>query len=150
MSESTPAASKAAFSSGRSLFSRRAEDAVSGRITPTLALAAGVAVAVAALELPLLAEPELSSLPQPATTVIAAAASNIGTSRLARVMWSPPPKTNLTRARDYLCLHVTIMNGNRLCERTSRSRDCEPLHSLPHLVIRRTVDRKSTLLQSRR
>src|SRR4051795_10295352 len=37
MSESTPAASNAAFSSGRSLFSQRFDDAVSGRITPTLA-----------------------------------------------------------------------------------------------------------------
>src|SRR3954465_6691608 len=63
MSDSTPAALNASPSSGRSAFSQRAEDAVSGRITPTLALDSGVAVEPL---LPLF-EPELSSLPQAAT-----------------------------------------------------------------------------------
>src|SRR3954468_22062704 len=40
MSESTPAASNACLRSGRSAPSHRAEEAVSGRITPTLPLAA--------------------------------------------------------------------------------------------------------------
>jgi len=39
MSESTPAASNAAFSAGRSAVSQRTEDSVSGRMTPTLPLA---------------------------------------------------------------------------------------------------------------
>src|SRR5450631_1913111 len=43
MSESTPAASKAALSSGRSLVSQRAEEAESGRMTPTFGLAVGLA-----------------------------------------------------------------------------------------------------------
>src|SRR3954447_11649540 len=54
MSDCTPAALNAWARNGRSAFSQRAEDCVSGRITPTLALAAGVA-------LELLAAPEEES-----------------------------------------------------------------------------------------
>src|SRR4051812_11611986 len=86
MSDSTPAALNASARSGRSAFSQRAEDAVSGRITPTLALDSGVAVDPL-LPLP---EPE-SSLPQAAT---ANASAPVMTAAVTRVdslcfMYSP-------------------------------------------------------------
>src|SRR3954453_7075226 len=68
MSASTPAAWNARGSSGRSVPSQRADEAVSGRITPTLAFAVAVAVAV-----PLLDDEAESSLPQAATPNASAA-----------------------------------------------------------------------------
>src|SRR4051812_15711677 len=80
MSDSTPAALNASPSNGRSAFSQRADDCVSGRITPTLALVS-VFVELEPL-LPLLFEPESSSLPQAATVnasapMVAAAATRV-------------------------------------------------------------------------
>src|SRR4051812_21026564 len=64
MSDSPPPALNASPRNLRSAVSQRADDAASGRITPTLALASGVDVS----ELPLLPDdPELSSLPHAAT-----------------------------------------------------------------------------------
>src|SRR3954466_16145398 len=71
MSDSTPAAAKASPRNLRSAVSQRADDAVSGRITPTLAFAAGVALDPP--ELP--DDPELSSLPHAATLNARAAAT---------------------------------------------------------------------------
>src|SRR4051794_33821278 len=77
MSASTPASWKAFCKSGRSAPSQRAEEAVSGRITPTLALAAGVAVP----DEPDDGEPE-PSLPHAATANASAAViSTIGSDR---------------------------------------------------------------------
>src|SRR4051794_28332734 len=86
MSDCTPAASNACLSSGRSLFSQRFEDAVSGRITPTLAFAAGVLLAPPPL-LPLVDDE--SSLPQ-ATTPNARAAAAIAP-RARNFICSPLP-----------------------------------------------------------
>src|SRR3954463_12506634 len=91
MSESTPAALNASPSNGRSAFSQRAEDCVSGRITPTFGLVS-VFVDPDPL-LPLLLEPESSSLPQAATVnasapVITAAATRVDS---LCFMYSPFP-----------------------------------------------------------
>src|SRR3954470_7556287 len=75
MSDCTPAALNAAARNGRSAFSQRAEDWVSGRITPTFSLAAGVAVPAAP---PLLDE---ESLPHAATPSIRAPAAPTATTR---------------------------------------------------------------------
>src|SRR3954451_6131246 len=94
MSDSTPAALNASPSNGRSAFSQRADDCVSGRITPTLALVS-VFVELEPL-LPLLFEPESSSLPQAATVnasapMVAAAATRVDS---LCFMYSPfPPLT---------------------------------------------------------
>ena len=75
MSAWTPAALKAWPRNGRSAFSQRAEDWVSGRMTPTFALAAGVAA--------LAAPPPLdeSSLPQAATPSMRAPAAPTANTR---------------------------------------------------------------------
>src|SRR3954451_10238538 len=87
ISASTPASWKAFCSNGRSAPSQRAEEAVSGRITPTLALAAGVLVALAPLlPLPLLDE---SSLPQ-AATLNASAAVTATAPRARNCIWVLP------------------------------------------------------------
>src|SRR4051794_11780099 len=86
MSESTPAALNASPRYLRSAVSHRADDAASGRITPTLALLAGVLVAPPPL-LPLL-EPE-SSLPH-ATTPNARVAATATAPRARNCIWVLP------------------------------------------------------------
>src|SRR3954447_13448377 len=93
MSASTPASWKAFCSNGRSAPSQRAEEAVSGRITPTLALAAGVAVPD---------EPDdeelESSLPHAATANASAAViSTIGSDRAVFLLIAFPPQGLRTR-----------------------------------------------------
>src|SRR4051794_19163607 len=85
MSDSTPAALKASPRNLRSAVSQRADDAASGRITPTLAFVSGLAVAVALL-LPLDDE---SSLPH-AATVNARAAVTANAPRARCCIWNSP------------------------------------------------------------
>src|SRR3954451_21396032 len=86
MSESTPPALKASPRNLRSAVSQRADEAASGRITPTLAFFSGVAFAP-----PLLPDDELlSSLPQ-AATLNARAAATANAPRARYVIGSPLP-----------------------------------------------------------
>src|SRR3954451_4329042 len=86
MSASTPASWKAFVSNGRSAPSQRAEEAVSGRITPTLDFfAAAVLVAL----LPLEPDEELSSLPH-AATVKPSATVTAHATRARCFMWFSP------------------------------------------------------------
>src|SRR4051794_12688797 len=79
MSDCTPAALKALARNGRSAFSQRADDWVSGRITPTLALADGVAALLAAPE-------DESSDPQAATPSMRAPAAPTANTRFNIVL----------------------------------------------------------------
>src|SRR4051794_9873345 len=85
MSESTPAALKASPRYLRSAVSQRADDAASGRITPTLAFVSGVLVAPPLL--PLL-DPE-SSLPH-AATLNARAVATANAPRARNCIWVLP------------------------------------------------------------
>src|SRR3954454_24067436 len=80
ISDSTPAALNALARNGRSAFSQRADDCVSGRMTPTLALAAGVLVLLAA------PEDEESSLPHAATPSMRAPAAVAANTRFNMVL----------------------------------------------------------------
>src|SRR3954452_22642113 len=87
MSASTPAALKASPRYLRSAVSQRADDAASGRITPTLDFVSGAAVAV-----PLLPELDGSSSPQ-AATPNARVAATAHTPRARNFIWiSPLPR----------------------------------------------------------
>src|SRR4051812_36302564 len=86
MSESTPAAWNASPRYLRSAVSQRADDAASGRITPTLALAAGVLV-------PPPPDGEESSLPHAATerASVAATATEVIFKRISALPAGPRP-----------------------------------------------------------
>src|SRR3954451_19519577 len=88
MSESTPAALNASPRYLRSAVSHRADEAASGRITPTLAFVAAVAVAVASLPL----VDGVSSLPQAATPSASTAAvmHTTGRDRELLLLMFPP------------------------------------------------------------
>src|ERR1700754_1622664 len=86
MSDSTPAALKASPRNLRSAVSQRADDAASGRITPTLALASGVDVSL--LPFPLLDDDPESSSPH-ATTLNASAAATANAPRARYVIDLP-------------------------------------------------------------
>ncbi len=89
MSESTPAAAKASPRYLRSAVSQRADDAASGRITPTLALAAGVLVAAPPPPLAV----GVSSLPHAATPNASTPDSNaIGSRREVFLIMVFPPQ----------------------------------------------------------
>src|SRR5688500_14357709 len=100
MTDSTPAASNASPRYLRSAVSQRAEDAASGRITPTLPAASSAAAP------PPPPPPSSSSPPQPATASIAAAAA--AQSQVAPRLMLPPQgwlcmtfsRRNLRLARD--------------------------------------------------
>src|SRR3954465_6933849 len=114
MSESTPAALKASASSGRSLFSQRFEDAVSGRITPTLAFVSGLLVLEPPLEPLVLDE---SSLPH-AATVNARAAATANAPRARCFMFSP--SSGSSADGDYLRIRsihsqMAVSRGSRRC-----------------------------------
>src|SRR3954466_1748167 len=98
MSESTPAALKASPRYLRSAVSHRPDDAASGRITPTLAFAAGVLVAAP----PLLPLDDESSLPHAATPSASAAVAAAPTRR-ARVISALPSAPRPAAGRDVRC-----------------------------------------------
>src|SRR4051812_7071007 len=97
MSESTPAALKASPRYLRSAVSQRADDAASGRITPTLAFAAGVLA-----EPPPLPPDDESSLPHAATPSASTAATAAQPTRLSFIS-APPAGLRPGAGRDVRC-----------------------------------------------
>src|SRR4051794_30823244 len=131
MSASTPASWKAFCKSGRSAPSQRAEEAVSGRITPTLALAAaGVAVP----DEPDDGEPE-SSLPHAATANASAAViSTIGSDRAVFLLIvvassgiADPLSSESGRKRRYRRLCRLFIRASRHLRRRGREREGQRL-----------------------
>src|SRR3954453_5654529 len=81
MSDAMPASGNAFASDGRSLFSQRAEDLVSGRITPTEPLAPPDVAADADPPVALVLAPALALLPPPELLLLQAARATAATAR---------------------------------------------------------------------
>src|SRR3954454_21709544 len=120
MSVWMPAASNAALSSGRSAVSHRAEDAESGRMTPTLPPAAAlVAAALAAAELGAVDDVALLELRQaarPRRPAVLTAASPTKRMRMLRSFLGVHSDPRIPRPRGRGAVHIRRARVRRLAD----------------------------------